>query len=165
MNVEWLITTDDYYRMTGKRLKPSSVRRLVSAVTVGPNTGLHRFLISNRFSGEDNPSVFGVPYNISGIPANGNIRGPSEFHGEVFELDPTNFDITVPGHGYVPDYFVIGNFLQKSPIPSIVWRTPTEAIPDPLQGQIGFIRRFIGDPNRATSTAVLEQPAYGDRPY
>jgi hypothetical protein len=165
MVVEWLITTDDYYRMTGKRLKPASVRRLVSAVTFGPNTGLHRFLITNKFTGEDNPSVFGVPYNNSGILANGNIRGPSEFHGEVFELDPTTFDITLPGHGYQQDYGALGNFLVKNPAASIVWRTPTESIPDPVLGPVGVIKRFIGDPNKATSTAVLEQPAYGDRPF
>lgn len=166
MVVEWMLTNQDYYLMTGKRLRAACIRRLNAAVTQGQNTGLHRFLITNRFSGGDNPAVFGIVYNTTGNPANGNIQGPSEFHGEVFELDPTTFtfDPNVAAHGYAPDYLVQGNFLVPNPNPSIVWRAPREQVPTP-GAQIGFIRRFIGDPNRATSTAILEQPSFADRPF
>jgi len=169
MLVEWMLTNQDYYLMTGKRLRAACIRRLSSAVTQGPNAGLRHFLITNRFTGADNPALFGVTYNTTGNPANGNIQGPAEFHGEVFELDPTTFtfDPNATAHGYTPDYIldpIVPNSLVRNPAASIVWRTPGERIPTPGV-QVGFIRRFIGDPNRATSTSVLEQPSFADRPF
>src|SRR5205807_444711 len=73
LNVEWMISATDYYAITGKRLQASSVRRLNAAAA----NGLHHMLITNRFSGADNPQVFGSSITLS-----------SAFHGEVFEVDP-----------------------------------------------------------------------------
>jgi hypothetical protein len=187
MDVEWVISTDDYYAMTGKKLLATCVRRLSSAVSNGPNKGLHHFLISNRFSGEDNPSVFGITYNLSNNPNNGNISGSSEFHGEVFEVDPTTFLFGQPFHNYVPDYLRSGNFLvpndgsvhfvQNNFVAtsqaSIVWRTPTQTAPQPpntfatpnFLGEIGVLNRFIGSKDRATWTSLLEQPSFADRQF
>jgi len=153
LEVEWLLTTEDYYRMTGKRLRATSIRRLANG----------NYLIANSFSGEDNPRVFGIVYNTTGNPANGNILGSNEFRGEVFELNPTGFNLFAPDHGYQPDYVVMNNALVPNPNASIAWRSPGEELPTPGV-QIGVIRRSIGDPARATSTSVLEQPAYADRP-
>lgn len=153
LEVEWLLTTEDYYLMTGKRLRATSIRRLANG----------NYLITNQFSGEDNPRVFGIDYNTTGNPANGNILGSSEFRGEVFELNPSSFNLFAPGHGYQPDYVVMNNVLIPNENASIVWRSPREDVPFP--GTIGVIRRSIGDPARATSTSVLEQPAYADRPF
>jgi len=169
MDVEWLLSGDDYYAMTGKPLLASSIQRLSTETNVVPSYAaqhrLHHFLITNRFTGSDNPSVFGVPYNTSGNPANGNISGPTDFHGEVFELDPRAFDPTAPLHGYIPDYGVTGGvFLAPLSGASIVWRCPVETLPIP-GAQVGVIRRTIGDTARSTSTSLLEQPACAQRSF
>jgi hypothetical protein len=171
LNVEWMLTSEDYFLMTGKRLNAASIRRLATSAGNTPNAftpALRRFLITNRFTGEDNPRVFGITFVNN--PANGNVAGTSEFRGEVFELNPATFDLRLPGRGYQPDYIRAnalglpdpgGNFLIPNPNASIVWRTPRET----LFG--GFFRRFIGplDRSRATSTSLLEQPAFADRPF
>ncbi len=175
MDVEWILSADDYYQMTGKKLRASSVRRLTAAA---PN-GYHHMLIANRFSGEDNPSVFGINYNSSGNPLSGNILSSTAFHGEVFEVDPLTFDWTAPNHGYISDYSAINNFLvpndgashfvpgsgnQVTPTSSIVFRSPTETAPIP-GARASFITRYVGDFSRATTSSLLEQPAFGDRPF
>lgn len=182
LDVEWYLSAEDYYRMTGKRLQASSLKRLTNSVTdnTQPGYGLHHYLITNRFSGQDNPRVFGVPYNTSGNPANGNLSGPNEFFGEVFEVDPTffSFDLNAPAqrHGYAPDYIPDtrdNRFLIKNPQASIVFRTPTESLSYtfspagtyPIGTRPSPILRYIGDTNRATSTSLLEQPAFADRPF
>ena len=171
MIVEWMLTNDDYFHMTGKRLNAMSIRRLNTAVVLGPNQGLHHFLIANRFSGGDLiPAVFGIntnnPTNVS--------RG-SDFNGEVFEIDPFAYDVTQANHGYVPDYSVAANILVPNngiggtPQASIVWRSPSETVPNTPAGSptnpTGAIIRFIGSADRATSAANLEKPSYADRPF
>lgn len=175
MDVEWTLSTDDYYFMTGKKLNASSIVRLNTAVTNpnSPNFGLHHFLIANRFSGEDNPAVFGITFNTTNNPNNGNISGTTEFHGEVFEIDPTRFSWFTPSvapnpHGYQPDYIMQnGNFLVPNTAASIIWRSPSEPpTQQPVPGlQIGVIIRSIGTRDRATATSLLEQPAFADRPF
>jgi len=172
MDVEWMLSAEQYYRMTGKRLRAASIQRLTTVAVDprNPNRRLNHFLITSRFSGEqDLRAVFGAgwSYNTTGNPANGNILGPSAFSGEVFELNPLAWLLT---GAYQPDYLLLdatgtgsGPFVWANPNASIVWRSPTEEIPRP--GQIGVIRRRIGEPGRATSTAILEQPAYADRPF
>jgi hypothetical protein len=115
--------------------------------------------------------------------ANGNITGSTAFHGEAFEINPETFNWAAANHGYVPDYTAFGNFLipndnaphfvpglgnPVTPQASIVFRTPTETVPlpDPLRPvRPGPINRFIGDYTRATTSSLLEQPAYADRPF
>ncbi len=185
LNVEWMLTAGDYYAMTGKRLDAVSIRRLSTAA---PN-GFHHMLITNRFNGADNPSAFGITYNTSGNPGNGNISAPGAFHGEVFEVDPSKYDPSMGGHGYVPDFTVAGNFLLPNdgtthvignttvttPVSSIVFRAPRETVPQPpdfitnpsrpFAGEVGSVRRTIGSSNQGTTTTVLEQPASADRPF
>ncbi|MCC6727822.1 MAG: DUF4159 domain-containing protein [Chthonomonadales bacterium] len=164
LRVEWLLSADDYYWMTGKRLIAGSIRRLAASAENTAMQSLRQFLIANRFTGQDNPSVFGVPYNTSGNPANGNISGPGEFHGEVFVVKPKTFDISAPYHGYLPDYVTSGAFLLPNPNASIARRVPEEQVPAPNLA-VGPIRRSVGDRGRGTSTSILEQPAYADRPF
>lgn len=164
LRVEWLLSADDYYWMTGKRLIAASIERLAASAGNPTMPSLKQFLIANRFTGQDNPSVFGVPYNTSGNPANGNISGPSEFHGEVFVVKPTTFDISAPYHGYQPDYGTSGAFLLPNPNASIARRVPEEQVPTPNLA-MGPIRRSVGDKGRGTSTSILEQPAFADRPF
>lgn len=169
MAVEWMLSNQDYYAMTGKQLRASSITRLNTTVTQAGTyafaAGLHHYLITNRFSGTDNVAVFGAP-PFANVTANGETRG------EVFELDPTAFDWTKQNHGYWGgggdhrDYVVAaGNLLVANPLASIVWRTPSELVPPGPPGPTGPIQRFIGSTDRATSTSVLDQPSYADRPF
>ncbi len=171
MVVEWILSNDDYFSMTGKRLNATSIRRLNTAVVdpAMPGFGLHRFLIANRFSGGDLiPAVFGITQNVP--------KG-SEFNGEVFEIDPSTYNpLIVNGHGYIRDYSINGanflvanNSLNGTPQASIIWRSPSELVPNFVAGSPqninGVVARFIGSPDRATSTSTLEKPSYADRPF
>jgi len=165
MDVEWLITNDDYYYMTGKKLAAANIQRLGRAVSAGPNLGLHHFLISNRFTGVDNPASFGITYNLDQTqPTLGNISGNNDFHGEVVQIDPTLFAFGGAFHGYARDYVANGNFLVKNPLASITWRSPNEALPTPNL-QVNRIDRTIGRTDQGTSAAKLDQPTFADRPF
>ena len=188
LDVEWLLTAEDYAAMTGKRLQATGVTRLSASAENPAFPSLRQFVIANRFSGEDNPSVFGAAVNIS---------GSGEFRGEVFTIKPSTFNYG-PGHGYIPDYSVIaspvGGFLwpndggtyvingvtRQMPQASIIRRTPNETVPRPPYAVLhrpgdtdtafagdppGTIRRSVGDRDRGTSTSILEQPSFADRPF
>ena len=190
LDCEWILSSSDYRAMTGKPFTPTCIRRLNTVVQTGANKGLHRYLITNRATGPDNPSVFGVTYNTTANGDLGNISGPGDFAGEVFEINPFSFNWTQPIHGYVPDYTVFQNFLLPNDgaqhplftglqpalpsLASIVWRSSTEQAPlppdyrDPLKpvfGQIGTLKRSIGSKNRATFTSTLREPSFADRQY
>jgi hypothetical protein len=135
--------------------------------------------VTNRFAGVDNPGhfppgndqdpgVFGIVYTQNFMQ--GNISGPAEVHGEVFEIDPSLFTFNVPVSGYTPDYVNLNNYLLPNPLASVIWRVPTEAVPFtpplPLIAPFpvpGPVTRFIGSSDRATSTGVLDLPGSADR--
>ena len=146
--VEWMLTADDYRHMTGKQLKAVSIRHLAKLATGAAPGGLHQFLITNGYSGLDDPTVFGAPASLQ-----------SEFHGEAFVLDPQGFDIMQPlnWHGYRQDYIVQNGQLVRNSTPSIVWRSPTEMVVN------GAIHRSIGYELRGTSSSPLEQPGCAER--
>ena len=188
MDVQWVLSADDYFWMTGKRLQAASVRRLSASAGNATNQAtppLRQFLIANRFSGEDNPArAFGITYNVGLNPTLGNIGGSSVVQGEVFVVNPRTFNLGLVGatrnapgamHGYQPTYLRHGTFTNSlivNPNASVTWTSPTERVPrvpDPATGFLGdppnFIRRAIGDPSRATSSSLLVQPSYADRPF
>jgi hypothetical protein len=146
--------------MTGKRLQATSIRRLnapAGNTPTGATPALRQFLITNRFSGEDNPGVFGGAF----------AGRTSLFRGEVFVIRPHTFNLTAPNLGYQQDYVANGSGgLMDNPMRNIVRRIPEQvAVNDPVSGAfLGFLR-YIGDQSRATSTGVLEQPAFADRPF
>ncbi len=197
MDVEWLLTADDYYRMTGKQLQAASLVRLTASANNPQFPALRQFLIANRFSGSDDPAVFngGTPFFNSNVgnPAAGNITGPSDFHGEVFVVNPSTFSFGGT-HGYIPDYSVVaGSFLWPNdgqpylvqgaavnmPRASIIRRIPAETVPRPPDSVIrnadgsvlnvgsaavGTLIRSVGSNDRGSNTATLEQPGFADRP-
>src|SRR5439155_19364897 len=141
-----------------KRLQAGSVRRLSAAANNTANAftpPLRQFLITNKFSGVDNPQVFGVTYNLTNNPGAGNISGSTAVKGEVFVISPTTFDIRIAGgtrngpgglHGYQQSYLRQGaNFLVPNPNASVRFASPTETVPLPpnpatgFPGQIGVI--------------------------
>lgn len=169
LDVEWFLSAQDYYLMTGKRLQAASVKRLNAGAgnVVTPSTpALHQFLISNRYLGEDDPEVFGANDAERQF-----LNQRTRTQGEVFVLNPATFSLLARpagpgalGFGYQPDYVfnAVSGQLLPNPMASIVRRIPNEA-PVNSPGFKGFTRA-IGDPTRATSTSVLEQPTCADRP-
>lgn len=188
LDVEWLLTGEDYFAMTGKRLQASSVTRLSASAENPAFPALRQFLIANRFSGEDFPGVFGPTVNVT---------SSGEFQGEVFTIKPSTFHFG-PGHGYIPDFgvissplgaflwpndggtYVINGVLRQVALGSIIRRAPSESVPRPPYDVLhrpgdtdsgfagdppGAIRRTIGDRDRGTSTSVLQQPTSADRPF
>ena len=166
LNVEWMLSADDYFRMTGKRLVATCIRPLgreSNAAAAGRALSpLRRYLITNKFTGEDNPGVF------VGVLGRG-----TDFHGEVFVIDPSPTPTAffsfafpegsglTPGYGYRQDYIAALPALNRNPEAFITWRAPVETW-DPVTQR--FVRS-IGDPFRATKTALLEQPMFADRPF
>lgn len=149
LDVEWMLTGDDYYAMTGKRLQASSLVRLAASAENSAFPLLRQYLVCNRFSGQDDPLVFngGVSFfNTTGDGTAGNISGAGEVHGEVFVVKPSTFSFTGALHGYIPDYQLIGGaFLWPNdggtyvvngggftfPQSSIIRRVPVESVPRP----------------------------------
>lgn len=155
LNVEWMLSGYDYYHMTGKRLIATCIRRLAKSAGNPNMPMLRQFLITNRFSGEDDPSVF------TGVAGNN-----SAFGGEAFVLSPWSFtfntsDSYAATHGYRPDWVVSGTTLVPNGQGSIVWRAPSEI----WSSVAGKFLRSIGSTKTATQTSVLEQPSFADRPF
>jgi hypothetical protein len=154
--VKWMLSAKDYYQMTGRRLRASSIQRLTQAdFNANTQQFYPHYLITNRYIGQDNiPEVF---FNTSNM-AHGDI------HGEVFEI--RGIDYYVNG-GYQPLYAQAGTFLQRNPNSSIVWMAPNETIPTDTNGIPipGPIKRSIGSPDGATTTGLFEQPTFSDRPF
>ncbi len=164
--VVWALTTDDYYYLTGRRLRPASIQRLNQAdYDAASNSFYPHYLITNRYVGEDNvPDVFGFP-----------AAGRGDIHGEVFEIRGSDYYKTKDGNnlynGYRQTaarlYRPAGVFLDRNQTGAITWLVPNETIPRNNVGVIvpGRIRRSIGSPDAATTTGLFDQPTFSDRPY
>lgn len=153
--VEWALSADQYYRMTGRRLKAVSMQRLTTSDIAPDNRFYPRYLITNAYSGKDN-----VPELFNGSPL---LRG--SVRGEVFEI--RGLDYYTGGYGGANGlYRASGNSVQSNPLSAIVWMLPKETLP---VNQLGVpiaapIVRTIGDSSNATGTFLLEQPLFAERP-
>lgn len=153
--VDWALTADDYYRMTGRRLRASSIQKLNLADFYN-GAFYPRFLITNRYVGEDN--VPDLPA-INLAPA---LFQRSQVRGEVFEIRSVDY---YNGTGLQPLYVRVGNTIAKNPSASITWLFPNETIVDPTASAPGRIKRTVGVVENATTTYLLEQPTYSERPF
>jgi hypothetical protein len=158
---EWYLTNDDYLFLTGRRLQAVSIQRLSQADFFNGQF-YPRYLIVNRFSGEDNiPDVFGFP----GTP-----RG--EITGEVFEIRSVDFFQGGYRTAQARLYRPAGRFLERNPDGAIQWMVPNETIPmrrlfpnSPLIPVPGKIQRTIGSADGGTTTYTLDQPTFAERPF
>ena len=158
--VDWALSSDQYYAMTGRRLKAVSMQQLTASdFNPATNRFYPRFLITNAFAGQDNvPEVFNV------APA---VRGA--VRGEVFEIRSVDYFTGGYGTGnglYTRDpndnALLIFNPSNRS---AIVWMVPKETLPrrNGAGNVSGPIIRAIGSQGNATSTFLLEQPASAER--
>ncbi|MCS6777979.1 MAG: DUF4159 domain-containing protein [Chthonomonadaceae bacterium] len=160
--VEWALTAEDYYWLTGRRLQAVSIQRLAQADYDPVNNLFHpRFLITNRFTGDDEvPTVFGVVSTTR--------RG--RVTGEVFEIRGIDYYRGGYRAGNNRLYLrAVDGVLEPNPGSAITWLFPKETLPgrNPVTGApvVGPIRRSVGTPDGATTTYLLEQPSYAERPY
>lgn len=164
--VEWALTSEDYYFMTGRRLRASSIQKLNLADYHAPTNSFYpRFLITNRYVGDDNvPDVFGFTDLL---------RYRGQVKGEVFEI--RSLDFAVSGgyrNGAARLYRTAtgteGVYLVRNETSAITWMFPKEIMPvDNATGKAtaGAIQRVVGNTSDATSTYILEQPTYSERPF
>jgi hypothetical protein len=158
--VEWALTSDDYYRLTGRRLRAVSIQKLAQADYDANNNLFHpRYLITNRYTGEDNvPEVFGSPVTRRG-----------RVTGEVFEVRGIDYyrgGYQNPGLGLYTR--AADGVLGQNPNSAIAWMFPNETLPGrnaANQPVLGPIRRSVGTPDGATATYLIEQPSFAERPY
>jgi hypothetical protein len=154
--IEWSMSNDDYYFMTGRHLNANSIQKVAqSDYDAGTNTFYPHYLITNGYTGHDNIfEIFG-----------GNVLD-GEIHGEVVEVR-SDYYFTKPG-GYrnaIARLYTINGLgaLAANPASAIVWMVPTETIP--VLPATSAIQRTIGNSANGTSTGMLAQPTFSDRPF
>jgi hypothetical protein len=188
--VDWMITDNDYYYLTGRHLRATSIQRLTQAELYQPATGnvafAPHYLITNSYTGHDNiAEVFGSVAN----PLTNVIDG--DIHGEVFEVRSRDYYDAPNGqpsvgpdgvyNGYLyngatnPDayqmYINIGNLLYPN-LPTLTGNPTGSSIvrmipPETIQyiNVAVPIKRNIGDPSNGTSSGLLQQPLFSERPF
>ncbi|MCX6379426.1 MAG: hypothetical protein NT023_08100 [Armatimonadetes bacterium] len=155
--VDWALTADDYYKMTGRRLRAASIQKLNLADFYNGNF-YPRFLITNRYVGEDNvPDIFNLdPFTVF---------QRSQVRGEVFEIRSVDFYNGGLQSLYLKQVINGVTTLVKNPTASITWLFPNETIIDRVGGIPGRIKRTVGVAENATTTYLLEQPTFSERPF
>jgi hypothetical protein len=82
--VDWMLSDNDYYYLTGRHLRAGSIQRLTQSEVYTDGNGQQHFaphyLITNSYTGRDNVNeIFGSGLNLANV-----LDG--EIHGEVFEI-------------------------------------------------------------------------------
>ncbi len=173
--VTWALYSTDYQIMTGRPLQAASMERLGKADYM-PATNLFypHYLITNRYTGSDNVvNQFGNG-NTSPLIKNvssGQIRGEVvEVRGDIYYYGLANAAPFPAGYRSAPLYVNngAGKLLQQQVgFTGIVWMAPRETWnqtipannPPPIRRSIGSLA------TTGTSSYILEQPTYADRPY
>ena len=180
--VEWMLTSDDYFMMTGRPLRAMSVQKLQDADPFTDGMGnvigfKPRYLITNGYSGLDSVGRQFAPFFGSGAQ----IVLPGELHGEVFEVRSLDYYLHKSNNifdGYQQKstwLYTVDNpnnfanaVLIPNPASAITWLAPTETLPgrDANGNRLSkAIRRSIGSATGGTATYLLEQPTSASRPY
>lgn len=164
--VEWMLSSDDYYFLTGRPLRAASLQRLENAdVYIDRQTGLFKFsphfLITNSYSGVDQ---IDRAFGLSPLAYQ-----PGEIQGEVFEIRGADYYRAV-NNGIYSGYrsgnarlYTINNGLARNPGSAIVWMVPNESIK--IKNLQAKIQRSIGSIDGGTTSYLLQQPTFADRPY
>ncbi len=163
----WMLTSDQYFSMTGRPLRASSIQRLTQA-DLNPIAGdsrpwYPRFLITNRYEGPD-----ALPELLGGKVTRGQI------HGEVFEIRSLNYEVSNTNNGFI--YTSTGSGFKLNlgdpnfPNLPITWLFPNErptsfVVKSALGSSFLYgVERLIGNTTAATSTSLLQQPTSAERP-
>ena len=165
--VEWALTSEDYYRMTGRPLRAASLQKLPqSDYDPGTNRFYPRYLVTNQFSGLDNLNQYFTSV-LGGNLANRNLLRDSEMRGEVFEIRSKDYFLA---GGYRTAASALYNLGATTPLvmnskSAIRWMCPKETFAFSSTGLSATqrIERKIGSEDASTFTFNLEQPAFSER--
>jgi hypothetical protein len=157
--VEWMLSSADYQRMTGRPLRAVSIQRLTqSDYLASTNKFYPHYLITNQFSGSDSILQF--------FGATSNVTQNGEVHGEVIEVRSLDYYQAGGYQNAIPLYANNGGFLVANNNSPIVWMAPNETIPQgTLTSPAGPIKRSLGSTLDSTSTYIFEGPTFSDRPF
>lgn len=145
--VEWMLTSNDYQKLTGRPLRAASIQKLTQA-DYDPQTNLFypHYLITNRYSG---------PVSFNGLSSD-------DLHGEVIQVRSiVGIRAMRNGGVYQPgDALYTGAPLVPNNQGLIAWMAPSERL-----DANGRLRRRIGVPGGGTASYLFEQPTFSDRPF
>ena len=166
--VEWALTSEDYYRMTGRPLRAASIQKLPqSDYDPGTNKFYPRYLVTNQFTGSDNLKQY-FKAVLGGNLANQNLLRDSEVHGEVFEVRSLDYFVS-GGYSTASGLYKIGGTtpLVQNRNSAIKWMCPKETLTSAFDTNGVFlsqrIGRKIGSEDASTFTFNLEQPTFSER--
>ena len=164
--IEWRLTANEYFQMTGRPLKAMSVQKLAQSDPITDSNGnivfKPRFLITNSYSGLDSVGkLFNNKFVLAG-----------ETLGEVFEVRSDVYYTSGyknPNVALYAPLAIAGNtILIKNPTSAITWMVPNETLPGLDKNGVPKyrqIQRTIGSATGATSSFTLEEPTHSDRPF
>ncbi|MDE2205643.1 MAG: hypothetical protein KGK12_03280, partial [Armatimonadetes bacterium] len=147
--VVWMLSTQDYFNLTGHPLRATCIQRLGNLDYDSTNNLFYpRYLITNGYSGNDQ---VGATFGFGpGSPYDGRVTG------EVVEV--RSLEYYMGGYGVADALYTSATgALQMNPASAITWICPSESISN------GKIIRSIGSLTGATSTSMLSQPTYSER--
>lgn len=154
---DWMLTSDDYFYLTGRRLLATCIQKENLADLSSRNQFEPRLLITNAYSGADSIVLPGLNFGIIGS------RQPTT--GEVFEIKTkdyypiSNGTINKPGYGYQNQLLKrYGGGAINTVNGSITRMIPNETIVN------GVLKRTIGSVGSGQTTYTIELPKYAERP-
>ncbi len=153
---DWVLTNQDYYFMTGRKLQASCIQRETLSDVSDRNLFEPRFLITNGYSGADDVN------KLFGIGDSGAITG------EVFEIRSSDYftskalNKTVLGYQFPGFQRYASAGINSSTITRMI---PTEKPVFNAANQLIGIRRAIGSADNSLTTYSLQQPQYAERPF
>lgn len=159
---DWVLTNQDYYFMTGRKLQATCIQRETLSDVSSRNLFEPRFLITNGYSGADDiVSMFNY------------IQKSDVISGEVFEIKSSDY-FTAQGKNFLGYRFPNARRYMPTGIndgslpnitPSITRMIPVEKPVKDVSGNLIGIRRAIGSADNSLTTYSLQQPQYAERPF
>ena len=151
---DWMLSNQDYYFLTGRKLQAACIQRESLSDISDRNLFEPRLLITNSYTGADDlTKLF-------------NINSQSPVSGEVFEIKASDYypskALNKNYYGYqlgvLARYTTAGAFGDPTKV-SITRMIPTEYF------QNGTLRRGIGSADNSLTTYSLQKPLYAERPF
>ena len=153
---DWMLTAQEYYFMTGRKLQATSITRETLSDVSSRNLFEARLLITNAYSGVDD------------ITKNFGITSLEPTTGEVFEIKASAY-YPVPGKAFlgyqIPGYQRYISGAKQINTTAITRMIPSEVpINNGPMGALSGIKRRIGSVDNSLTTYTLDTPQYAEHP-
>lgn len=147
---DWMLTAQEYYFMTGRKLQATSITRETLSDLSSRNLFEARLLITNGYSGVDD------------ISKNFGIKSLEPTTGEVFEIEASAY-YAVPGKlGYLSP--VYQRYSPTGINSNVITRMIPNEQPIFTGGNLSGIKRRIGSVDNSLTTYNLDTPQYAEHP-